>query len=97
MIVSLRLRGALLFLSAILGFGPTGAARSDVPPEVDTALVLAVDVSDSVDAARYQLQMEGIARALEDESVINAITGGPKGGILLSLISWADHAQLQLP
>lgn len=59
--------------------------------------MLAVDVSDSVDAERYRLQIEGIALALEDESVINAITSGPKGAILLSLVSWADKAELQMP
>jgi Protein of unknown function (DUF1194) len=73
------------------------AAPAYAAEEVDTAIVLAVDVSDSVDANRYQLQMEGIARSLEDESVINSITGGPKGGILLSLVSWSDHAEMQLP
>lgn len=72
-------------------------AATPAADDVDTALILAVDVSDSVDANRYQLQMEGIARSLEDERVINSITGGPKGGIMLSLVSWADHAELQLP
>lgn len=71
--------------------------RTQILPDVDTALILAVDVSDSVDAERYKLQMEGIARALEDDGVINAITGGAKGRIVLSLVSWADHAELALP
>lgn len=85
--------GILVALLIALAF-PAALAEDAV--EVDTALILAVDVSDSVDANRYQLQMEGISRALEDESVINAITGGPKGGILLSLVSWSDHAEMQL-
>lgn len=72
------------------------AQADDFPPS-DTALILAVDVSNSVDAARYKLQMEGIAQALEDPSVVNAITGGAKGGILLSLVTWADHAHVALP
>jgi hypothetical protein len=65
--------------------------------EADTALILAVDVSDSVDAERYRLQMEGIALALEDEGVINAITSGAKGGIVLSMVTWADKAKLSIP
>jgi Protein of unknown function (DUF1194) len=72
-------------------------ARADVSGDADTALILAVDVSNSVDATRYKLQMEGIAQALEDPGVIQAITSGPKGGIVLSLVTWADHAQLSLP
>ena len=70
--------------------------RTEPSVEVDTALILAVDVSDSVDETRYNLQMEGIARALEDQSVINAITGGPQGGIVLALVTWADQAPMTL-
>ncbi len=72
------------------------AAGSDAPLKVDTALVLAVDVSDSVDAERYRLQMEGIARALEDDGVIAAITSCTHGGIALALVTWADRGQLSL-
>ncbi len=63
--------------------------------EVDTALIVAVDVSNSVDDTRYKLQMEGIAQALEDPGVIQAIVGGAKGGILFSMITWADQAEGQ--
>ena len=73
-------------------------ARAQAPAdEVDTALIVSVDVSNSVDDARYKLQMEGIARALEDPSVIQAIIGGAKGGILFSMITWADQAKVNLP
>jgi Protein of unknown function (DUF1194) len=94
----LRLLAAvgLLFASS----GPDSnwpSANADPAGDVDTALVLAVDVSNSVDAARYHLQMEGIAEALEDSGVISAITNGPKGGIMLALVTWADHAELALP
>ncbi len=64
---------------------------------MDTALILAVDVSDSVDAERYRLQMEGIAQALEDPGVIGTITGGAQGRILLSLVTWSDRAELAMP
>lgn len=71
-------------------------AEAQVHAEVDTALVLAVDVSDSVDEDRYRLQMEGIAQALEDDGVIAAITSGPKGGIALALVEWADRADVTI-
>lgn len=64
---------------------------------VDTALILAVDVSNSVDDVRYKLQMEGIAQALEDNAVIDAITSGPNGGIALALVTWADRAEVSIP
>ncbi len=65
--------------------------------EVDTALIVAVDVSSSVDDKRYKLQMEGIAAALEDDNVINAVLGGPHGSILFSMVTWADHQKLIVP
>ncbi|WP_324615091.1 DUF1194 domain-containing protein [Hyphomicrobium album] len=65
--------------------------------EVDTALIVAIDVSNSVDDQRYKLQIEGIAQALEDPGVIQAIVGGAKGGILFSLVTWADQPTVSVP
>jgi hypothetical protein len=77
---------AVVMLSAV-------TPRAQEALGVDTALALAVDISDSVDDHRYRLQMEGIAQALEDESVLAAITSGPKGAIALALVEWADSAE----
>ena len=87
--------GALLVIgSAILAAPPLVA--QDAPP-VDTALIVSVDVSNSVDDARYKLQMEGIAKALEDPGVIDAITGGSNGGILFSMVTWSDTPAVVVP
>ncbi|HPG88458.1 MAG TPA: DUF1194 domain-containing protein [Hyphomicrobium sp.] len=64
---------------------------------VDTALVIAVDVSQSVDATRYKLQMDGIAAAFEDKDVIAAITSGANGRILITLVTWSDTASIAIP
>jgi uncharacterized protein DUF1194 len=79
-----------LCFSSILVTGQEG-------PPVDTALVVSVDVSNSVDDARYRLQMEGIAKALEDPGVLEAITGGSTGGILFSMVEWADTPSFVIP
>lgn len=88
-------------LGAILVFGLTfflaPKSKADDLPPVDTALVVSVDVSNSVDDARYKLQMEGIAKALEDPGVIEAITGGSSGGILFSMVTWADKPAFVIP
>ncbi len=55
------------------------------------ALVLAVDVSESVDADEYQLQHEGIARAFENPDVVAAIAAGPHGAIEATVIEWSDR------
>lgn len=64
---------------------------------VDTALVLAVDVSGSVDDARYALQMEGIASAFEDSEVQRAIFSGPRGALLVILVNWSHKPHVAIP
>ncbi len=78
-------------------FGPGTAPSRAEEPKFDTALIVSVDVSGSVDAVRYQLQMDGIASALEDKEVIETILGGPRGGILLTLVAWSDGLRQVLP
>lgn len=72
-------------------------ATPPAPAEVDTALVVSVDVSNSVDEHRYRLQMEGIAAALEDPTVQEAILTGPRGGIVFTMVTWADRPQVAVP
>src|ERR1700756_1813099 len=53
------------------------------------ALVLAIDVSESVSSERYLLQHEGIARAFESPQLVDAIAAVP-GGIEALVIEWSD-------
>ncbi|MDX2258145.1 MAG: DUF1194 domain-containing protein [Hyphomicrobiaceae bacterium] len=82
---------------AIAPFTAGPVPKSTDGAAIDTALVVAVDVSQSVDLARYQLQMEGIARALEDAEVQAAIASAPTRSILFALIAWADFPRLVVP
>lgn len=93
------MRGALRPMAGavammLAGLAPGRAAEGTA--SVATALVVSVDVSQSVDDARFRLQMEGIAEALEDPGVLAAITGNP-GGILFALVTWADRAGMPVP
>lgn len=74
-----------------------GALAQQSETQVDTALIVSVDVSNSVDETRYKLQMEGIAKALEDPEVLKAILSGPQGGIMFAMVTWADKPKLSLP
>lgn len=67
------------------------AAASVVRAEeaVDLELVLAVDVSGSIDTSEAMLQREGYVSALSSEEVITAITAGPLGRIALAYVEWA--------
>ena len=95
-----RAWGAAFVLAAwsfVATSGGSFAQAPDMPAEVDTALIVSVDVSNSVDEHRYKLQMEGIAKALEDPEVLKAILNGPQGGILVAMVTWADKPRLSLP
>jgi hypothetical protein len=72
--------------------GADGSVSPTPQASVDTALIVAVDVSQSVDEQRYRLQMQGIAHALEDPAVLAAIANGPNGGILFTMVAWSDKA-----
>lgn len=59
---------------------------------VDLELLLAVDVSASIDAEEYILQRDGLAMAFRDPAVIAAIEGVP-GGIAVALMQWGRDFQ----
>ena len=84
-------------VGAVAGGLATYGSAAKTAAGVDTALIVSVDVSSSLDERRYQIQMEGIAAALEDPGVVDAIVSGPKGGILFALVTWADRPALSLP
>lgn len=68
------------------------AAPARAEQDFDTALILAVDVSGSMDDARYRVQFEGIARSLEDPSIVHALLGGPHRRAAISMLAWSDSA-----
>ena len=59
---------------------------------VDLLLVLAADVSRSVDGPKFQLQREGYAAALSDPRVQQAIKSGRNGRIAVCLVEWSGLA-----
>jgi hypothetical protein len=65
---------------------PVAALAAD---NVDLLLVLAADVSRSIDAAKFQLQREGYAAAISDPRVLDAIRSGRNGRIGLSFVEWS--------
>jgi hypothetical protein len=62
-------------------------------------LVLAVDVSRSVDEDEARLQREGYRNAVSDPQVVEAIRGGMIGAIGLAYVEWAgaEYQRLVLP
>jgi hypothetical protein len=84
---------AVLLAAALLPVLPVRAQTE----MVDTALVLAVDVSQSVNEERFALQMDGIAKAFEDPEVQRSILSGPHRAIFVTLVEWSDKAMVAVP
>lgn len=81
----------LLLVLAIAGASTARAAE-----KVDLLLVLAADVSRSVDAQKFQLQREGYAAAISDRRVLDAIRGGRNGRIGLTFIEWSGYGNQKI-
>jgi hypothetical protein len=65
--------------------------------QADVALVLAVDVSGSVDDSRFQLQREGIASALESTDFAAALAAGANQTVELAVVEWAEEQRVIVP
>ncbi|MDF1791341.1 MAG: DUF1194 domain-containing protein, partial [Thalassobaculaceae bacterium] len=74
-----------VMLCAAIGAAPPVRAEE----AVDLELVLAVDVSGSIDTSEAMLQRDGYVSALSSDEVITAITAGPLGRIALAYVEWA--------
>jgi hypothetical protein len=59
---------------------------------VGLLIVLAVDVSGSVDRIRFELQREGYAAAFRDPHVLGAIQSGPSQAIAVAMMQWTGPA-----
>lgn len=82
-----RLRAVLAALA--LFAWPAAAAAQDREVAVDLELVIAVDVSGSIDAEEAQLQRNGYVGAFSDPEVIRAIAGGMLGRIAVTFVEWS--------
>jgi hypothetical protein len=76
-----------LFLLAAMALAGSLAARAN--EAVDLLLVLASDVSRSVDEPKFQLQRSGYATALTNPRVLEAIKSGANGRIAVIFVEWS--------
>ena len=89
---------AAVAATTALGPRPVGA-QADPDAAVDVLLVLAVDVSRSIDADEARLQRQGYRNAITDPRVLEAVRGGMLGAIGLAYVEWsgAEQQRLVLP
>lgn len=94
--------GAALSVSAMIGDailgGSAGLAATGLQPQltqskpdpvVDVELVLAVDVSYSMDMDELAIQREGYAQAIVSKEFLAALKTGPTGKIAVTYFEWA--------
>jgi hypothetical protein len=85
-----RLKGAAaLALAGLLGTSAPVAAQQAGMKRVDLELVLAVDISQSMDNDEHALQRNGYVDACRHKDVINALMSGPEGKIAVVYMEWA--------
>ncbi len=87
----MKRRSALM--GSLAAMAATTTAKADTP--VDLQLVLAVDVSRSIDEVEAELQRRGYIEALTNERVIDAILSGEHKRIAICYAEWAGtHYQV---
>jgi hypothetical protein len=90
----LRMRLALVLLAFALAAPATRLAdAAGVPVEVDAAVVLAADVSRSIDESEFALQRKGYADAIQSQQLLDTISTGPHGAIALCYVEWAGEGE----
>jgi hypothetical protein len=94
--------GAVLVAGAIAGGGvaaPNPGVRSadkETVPSVDVELVLAVDVSYSMDMDELAIQREGYAQAIVSKEFLQALKTGPNGKISVTYFEWAASSDQKI-
>ena len=79
----------VISLLVILLWSPAQARKWQLIEAVDLELILAVDVSRSMNSRRLRLQREGYVAAFRDQEVIGAIQSGPQGRIAVTYVEWS--------
>jgi len=101
--------GAVLVAGAIAGGDVAGIAapspnnhtsqlsdNKDNAPSVDVELVLAVDVSYSMDMDELAIQREGYAQAIISKEFLQALKTGPNGKISVTYFEWAASSDQKI-
>jgi len=87
----MRLALAAILILVFLSYG--GGLRA---AETDLEVILAADVSRSIDDAEFELQRKGYAAALSDPRVLTAIHGRTNSAIGVCFIEWSGEEDQQV-
>ncbi|HOY78414.1 MAG TPA: DUF1194 domain-containing protein [Hyphomonadaceae bacterium] len=93
--IKTSIRGlSALAIAAFAGLAAPVAIQSATAQQgqsvrVDLELLLAVDISQSMDFDEHTIQRNGYVEAFRHKDVINALTSGPEGKIAVMYMEWA--------
>ena len=85
------LRTGALGLAALAAAGSAVSQVQNGQRKADLELVLAVDISRSMDYEEHALQRDGYVEAFRHKDVINALMSGPEGRIAVTYMEWAGE------
>ena len=88
-------RQALVGATTALALAPFSA--KGVPETVGMQLILAADVSGSVNATRYKTQQDGYLEALGDVRVMNVIRELDPPVLAITFLAWARGQEVMVP
>jgi hypothetical protein len=88
--MAFRLRFVALLASLVFAQLSPAQARNGAA-EVDVELVLAVDISYSMDTEEQRMQRQGYVEALRSEQFLNALKSGATGRIAVAYMQWASE------
>jgi hypothetical protein len=80
------IKNLLILICIALALTPTATLAAE---PVDLLLVLAADVSRSINDEKFELQRNGYAAALSDPRVLDAIRSGRNGRIAVAFVEWS--------
>lgn len=86
-----RARGLWLAALALFALLTAPAFAAGGATEVDVELVLAVDISYSMDEEEQRLQRGGYIEALQSAAFLDALKTGPYGRIAVAYLEWANY------
>src|SRR5258708_16710526 len=89
-------RGQALAATSALAIAPFTAEASQ-QEKVGMQLILAADVSGSVNATRYKTQQDGYLEALGDSRVLNVVRELDPPVLAITFIAWAREQQVMVP
>jgi Protein of unknown function (DUF1194) len=93
---TLMTRRQALAASSALAFAPFGAKAGELD-RVGMQLILAVDVSGSVNPSRYKTQQDGYLEALGDPRVLSVIRELDPPVLAVTFIAWAREQEIMVP